>query len=326
MKQLWQKIVDGQNMPLISDGCFATVKMLSDDFSYVAQENNGLYNHLDELSEQQRQSHPKFIHSKGIVGTFLYVPFGEVKNNLDSQELCNYNMEGIFRIGPANITKVNLIGQAFKFFPIHSSVSYNLLLLGGSTKPIDSTCPPSIGEIDIYASNTSFVNNSENKDVQFLAKAFSDLVKDPSVLDTSAFLKSENNSIYFIFNEELQQELLKVKHTASVVENMKDVINHHMHKKNSKNYELGSFETITNKSIIIRLGTVYLLSDVIISNYADRYLFFQHNLLHMNTQNTKCLRKQTLNENDNNKTFCNLLRRLKYFFQSKTKTLKIALT
>ncbi len=43
MKTLWEKLVDGQNMPQIqTSGCLDKIKMLSNDFSYVAKENNAM--------------------------------------------------------------------------------------------------------------------------------------------------------------------------------------------------------------------------------------------------------------------------------------------
>ncbi len=240
----------------------------------------------------------------------------------DCQDLCQYHMEGIFRIGPANLEKLNLIGQGFKFFPnMESNVdsgSYNLLLLGGSAKPIDKSCPPSLGDIEIYSSNTSFVDKSENKDVAFLSRAFSDLVQDPTILDTSEFVK-ESNIIYFKFNSQLQEAFLKVKHTATLIENMRDIINYQHYQIQNQNqnqkYELGHFEIVNDHAIKIRLGTIYLLDDVIISNYADRYLFFQHNLLHMKSKKKNQTKPTTTNENlDGEKKVCTFFRRVKYLF------------
>lgn len=290
MDELWSKIVSGANYePLPNPTVCDKVKILSSDFSYVAASNNGSERVVDELTSEQRTAHPKFIHAEGVVGKFEY-------RSTDGK-VCR---KGILRFGPAAKGKMNLLGLALKFYNSDTVNSvHNMVMLGGTATPIDAGNPPALGDVEVYSTDTSGIDVSVNRETRLLSRMFSDLVENPNVLDVSEFYLGVDK-VQFRFHPEIMAVFDTILHTDQIVENMRKALQSN----------LFGHLYVTKKSRDVKLGTIELLDPFcIISHYANRHLFFQHNLLDMKIEN--CPGNRNLNEN---RQRCLAMKRVGYLF------------
>lgn len=353
MDTLWKKIFENSNQEFVGRNKLVDVyNVMTVDLSYVLRKNpnTGEQNVVDELTREQRLSHPKFIHQKGLVAKFNYVPYNTQSNK---SQLCDEKMSGILRFGPANKCQINMLSFAFKFWhALSTSTSteneslYNMLLTGGSAKNIDPLNPPCIGnsEVPYYATDISFIDTTLNKGANFLSKSFSDLVENQNALDVSEFVPDPKYRIvYFKLNPLIMRDFDQIKHDPNILENMEKAINKHMKKTWSvirdqdqdkdqdqdqdqeddrynlsdhyESFELGYFYALANNTEI-KLGTIFLTTPVIRSLYADKFLFFQHNLANVKpVKGTVPKNHDNLNTNPK-KCECVFARRLGYFIAS----------
>jgi len=356
---LWRSILSGQSEPLIEESKMKdNLTLMSDDYSYILSNNPNTKKHniVDALTHQQRLDHPKIIHKHGFVGRFEYVPLNffassngqgiypemmaaamganiMVTNMMVGQEqLHAKRLMGVFRCGPANLCDVNMIGLAIKFYRNeHTPSVFNTLMIGGTATPIDPVDPPSIGDIASYSTDISSIDTSANKNVRFLTKAFTDLTPNPNAINVEKFIKGYKK-MNFRFNSRLLEKLKSVQHNQSVVRSTQDVINEdmkqHDDQKINNDYILGTIYVVDNDddSLEYDLGHLILSDPVLVSNFADKYLFFQHDLDNVRTdkdtieESKKCPfnKSNYLNENVRSRTsLCHrFFRRLGYYASS----------
>lgn len=319
MENLWQKCVIGQNDKPDSSSLGDPYKIMANDFSYVLSHNpnTGQHNVIDILTIEQRSKHPKFIHSKGVIGKFKYkTRVAQFDTSIKSQ-LCTQNMTGIFRFGPANLGAVNMLGLGFKFFGSNSDENesiYNTLMIGGTAEKINPEYPPTVGDVKYYSTDISSIDTKINKKVDFLSRAFTDLVVDPNILDVSVFIQKYKR-IFFEFNPQLMKSFDDVLHNETIIDNIKHVIN----AKFGSNYTMGTFYALHEHGYKIELGDLILLEPVIISNFADSHLFFQHDIDPENVKSKKsgrCAKPiiNLLNENPDSQSSCIFAQRIKHLF------------
>ena len=324
MEDIWQECVDKKNDVFVESSYSDTYKMLSNDFSYVLSENpnTGQQNVIDTLTPEQRSKHPKFIHGTGLIGKFKYLTRVAQFDAPEKLQLCTENMTGIFRYGPANQGAVNMLGFGFKFFreslkKASSKKSiYNTLMIGGTANKIDPKYLPTVGDVKYYSTDITQIGTGNNNKVAFLARAFSDLVTDPNILNVSKFIHKYER-INFEFNPQLMKDFESVKHDELIVENVKNVINANMLGSKKTNYVIGTFYAMeANGTYKIELGDVILSEPVIISNYANSFLFFQHDLDNVKPKKSQKSHNtfDTLNENENSQSVCIFARRIKHLF------------
>ncbi len=341
MNNLWEKIVEKQLDPMPIDKKISDlITLFTDDYSYILSQNskNNKKNVIDELTDEQRAAHPKFIHKFGFVGKFKYNPnvsSNETKTNMRVSipiSICTENMSGILRFGPANLGNVNMLGFGFKFYsndPMKTESIFNTLMIGGTADQINPKNPPNMGDVLFYSTDISSINVTANKQVNFLSKTFSDLTPNPNLLDVGKFI-SNYPQINFKFNSRLMKEFKNVQHTDLIVENVKNVINADMERFTETNtdvgYILGTIYVESN-NYEKNLGQIELMEPVIVSNYANKYLFFQHNVLDIlpdkptinSSHVKKCpMKHMGLNENDHSSRSlcCRFFRRIKYYLNS----------
>lgn len=322
MEELWQKCVDGQCDVTNESSHTDIYKILGNDFSYVLSknQNTGQHNIIDTLTVEQRKKHPKFIHETGIVGKFSYrTRVSQLDTSEKIPQLCTKNMTGIFRFGPAKQGYVNILGFGFKFFDISNNQTtkesiYNTLMIGGSAEKIDPMYPPKISDIKFYSTDISSIDTKKSKKVNFLTHSFMDLITNPNIINVSKFV-TKYKCIFFEFNPQLMKQFENVIHDDAVVHNIKNIINTCASEKT--NYVLGTiFAIYENTGYKIELGDIILLEPVIISNYANSHLFFQHdldNILPKKVDDKHVLKSDDLNVNSNSQSMCLFAQRIKHF-------------
>jgi hypothetical protein len=330
MDALWNDIKTQQKAIFLKTSkLMDTPKILGDDYSYVARLNGIKNNVVDKLSKFQRLHHPKFIHAKGIVGKFVYIPiFTQESTYMDLSGLCKCeNLQGIFRFGPATPGK-NLYGPAFKFFQGSEEKSiYNMLMLGGTASPYGK-----IGDIACYSTDTSFLLKEKDTDLTFLAHVFGDLVKNPNILSIEKFVGSKCKEIKFEFNSGLQRQFDRVVNRGDkwLLPLLCGIINSELENNRGQTYILGSFyiehsgfpnwkgEIYKTKVVI---GRIQLVEPVVTSKFANQYLFFQHELIGIKLSNpvNGCpgYMSSDLNENENHFTCGRLVNRIGYLCLAK---------